>query len=228
MIKTKLFALACTLLFGAAQLKAQFIPEPGEWLHFSYSKLTLLNAPDELQQKWNSQGWQLMLMYESPLGRRSHFGLAYGLGFTGNYWHTNLRITTNPGGGNLNYSYLPSDSTYKKNRFSSSFIDIPVEFRYRSKSDKKGRYFRFYLGGLVGYRIGSFSQFREGSYNVKHFNIDDLTRWHYGAFVRTGYWLFNLYVYYGFNSVFDPSRSDNYPVGLDKMQSLSVGISVSL
>lgn len=208
--------------------KAQFIPVPGEWLHFSYAHLTLLNAPEELEESARSQGWQIMFMYESPLGRRSHFSVGYGLGFTGNNWHSNLRITTNPGGGNLNYSYLSTDSSYSKNRFSSSYIDLPVELRFRSKSNGTGRYFRLYVGALVGYKMGSFSQFKAGDYNVKHFKINDLSRWHYGVFVRTGFWLFNLYAYYGLNPVFDPGRSDFYPAGLKQMQSLSIGLSVSI
>ena len=224
----KRFLAIAFLMVLSLRASAQFIPVPGEWFHFSYAHLTLLDAPEALEQNIKSQGWQMMLMYESPLGKRSHFGLGYGIGFTGNYWHTNLRMTTNPGGGNMNYSYLSPDSSYAKNRFSSSYIDVPIELRYRSKSNNKGRYFRFYVGGLAGYRIGSFSQFKEGSYNVKHKGLQDLSKWHYGVFVRTGYWLFNLYVYYGMNSVFDPNRSEFYPDGLDKMRSLSVGLSISI
>ena len=228
MIKTKLLTLLCALFIGLSGLRAQFIPETGEWLHFSYSKLTLLNAPEALEQKWNSQGWQLMLMYENLFGKRSHWGIGYGLGFSVNYWYTNLRITTNPGGGPLNYGYLPSDSTYRCNRFSASYIDLPVEIRFRAKSNRKGQYFRFYFGGLVGYRINSFSQFRHDDYNVKHYRMNDLARWQYGVFVRTGWWLFNAYVYYGLNPVFGNLPEGEGLEGLDQLQNLSVGLSISL
>jgi len=223
--KLIVFFLFSWLSFVSAQ--AQFIPVNGEWLHFSYSKLTLLNTPPDLVEKWNSQGWQLMFMRETRLGLRSHFAFAYGLGFSTNYWHTNLNIKTLPQGG-ISYQYLPTDSTYKTNRFSANYIDLPIEFRYRSKSNHKGRYFRLYVGGLVGYKINSFSEFKESNYNVKFYKITDLASWHYGVFVRTGFWLFNLYAYYGLNPVFSDIKVGNAPEGLGDMHSFSLGLSISL
>lgn len=169
-----------------------------------------------------------MFMFENLFGRRSHWGIGYGPGFSVNYWHTNLNITTNPSGGPLNYTFLPSDSSFNSNRFSASYVDFPVEIRFRSNSNNKGRYYRLYVGGLIGYRINSFSQFKVDDYNVKHYNITSLSRWHYGVFLRTGYWLFNLYVYYGLNPVFGDLNEGEGPLGLDKMQSLSIGLSLSL
>jgi hypothetical protein len=99
-------------------------------------------------------------------GRRSHWGIGYGPGFSVNYWHTNLNIETDPGGGPINYTYLPNDSSYKSNRFSASYFDFPVEMRFRSNSNNKGRYYRLYFGGLIGYRINSFSQFKTDNFNV--------------------------------------------------------------
>jgi len=222
--KCLLLFIASFLLLG--NLKAQYLPERGEWFHFSYSKLTLTNAPPELSQKWSSNGWQLMLMRETLFGRRSHWGIGYGIGFSSNFWHTNLNIKALPNSSDLQDSYLPSDSIYKANRFSASYIDIPFEFRYRSKSNNLGQYFRFYFGGLVGYRIGSYSHFKSEDYSVKYYHMNDLANLHYGVFVRTGWWLFNVYAYYGLNTVFQPNTV--LPSGLDKMHNLSLGLSISL
>jgi len=222
--KPLILLLISFLVFTGA--RAQYLPERGEWFHFSYSHLTLLNQPEQLTQSWKSNGWQIMLMRETLFARKSHWGIAYGLGFSANFWHTNLNISSIPNTSNREYTYLPSDSTYKSNRFSASYIDIPFEFRFRTRSNSYGQYFRFYFGGLVGYRINSYSAFQTGDYSVKYYKLDDLARWHYGVFVRTGWWLFNLYAYYGINPVFD--KFDNTPEGLDKMQSLSLGLSISL
>lgn len=216
------------LLFISTRLSGQFLPERGEWLHFSYSHLTLLNAPEELEQKWNSQGWQIMFMRENLLGRRSHWGIGYGLGFSTNYWHTNLAMNSNPATGNFTYSYIPQDSSYSRNRFSATYVDIPVEFRFRSNSNNKGQYFRFYFGGLVGYRINSFSNFKRGDYDVKYYRLDAINNWHYGVFVRTGFWLFNFYAYYGLNPVFNNIQDKPAPEGLENIHSLSLGLSISL
>ena len=229
MIKQPIVAISLfLLLLGSGGAHAQFLPERGEWLHFSYAHLTLLNAPEELEQKWNSQGWQLMFMRENLFGRRSHWGIGYGLGFSTNYWHTNLAMISDPNTGQFSYSYIPSDSSYSRNRFSATYIDLPVEFRFRSNSNNKGQYFRFYFGGLVGYRINSFSNFKSGSYDVKYYRVDAMSNWHYGVFVRTGFWLFNFYAYYGLNPVLNKLNQNTAPQGLDNMHSLSLGFSISL
>lgn len=209
----------------SAVLHAQYVPRQGEWLQFSYSYLMMLNKPAELKEKWNSNAWQLQLMNETYLRAGSHFSLGYGLGISNYYYHNNLRISTNPNGGDLNYSWL-TDTTYKTNRFSASYIDIPIEFRYRSNTNKYGRYYRFYVGALVGYRINSFSHFKNGDYSVKHYRINDLARWHYGVYMRTGFWIFNIFAYYGINPTFDST-----PAGweaLKDIHSLQLGVSISL
>jgi len=222
----KLLVLFVAVLLTSSSLQAQYLPERGEWFHFSYSLLSFTNTPPELTQKWNSNGWQLMLMRESLFSRRSHWGIAYGFGFSSNFWHTNLNIQAVPNNPELQYTYLPSDSSYKSNRFSASYIDIPVEFRYRSKSNSRGQYFRFYFGGLVGFRMNSYAAFQSQDYSVKYYRINDLAKVHYGVFVRTGWWLFNLYAYYGLNTDFQSNSI--VPKGLDKMHSLSLGLSISL
>lgn len=222
----KLLDLFVALLLLSSNLQAQYLPERGEWLHFSYALQSLTNAPPTLSQNWNSNRWQLMLMRESLFSRKSHWGIAYGFGFSSNFWHTNLNIQAIPNNTELQYTYLPSDSSYKSNRFSASYIDIPVEFRYRTKSNSRGQYFRFYFGGLVGYRINSYAAFQHKEYSVKYYNINEVAKVHYGVFVRTGWWLFNVYAYYGLNTVFQSSSA--LPIGLHKMHALSLGLSVSL
>lgn len=220
-----MFLFVAVLLLGNS-LQAQYLPERGEWFHFSYSLQSLIDAPPELTEKWNSNGWQLMLMRESLFSRRSHWGIAYGLGFSSNFWHNNLNIKAVPNSPELEYTYLPSDSSYNANRFSASYIDLPIEFRYRTKSNNRGQYFRFYFGGLVGYRINSYSAFKSTDYSVKYYKINDLAKLRYGVFLRTGWWLFNIYAYYGINTVFQSNAV--VPAGIDKMHQFSLGLSVSL
>ena len=62
--------------------------------------------------------------------------------------------------------------------------------------------------------------------NCPWMGMNDLANLHYGVFVRTGWWLFNVYAYYGLNTVFQPNTV--LPSGLDKMHNLSLGLSISL
>lgn len=225
MSKKKRTAILATILW-ASMASAQYLPERGEWFHMSFSHLVLLEKPNELTNKWTSNGWQFMLTRETLFSRRSHWGIGYGLGVSTSAWYTNLNIKSSPNSTDFTYQYLPADSSYNSNKFSASYIDIPIEFRYRSKSNSYGQYFRFYFGGLIGYKFNSYSHFRNNDYSLKYYRINDMARWHYGVFVRTGFWLFNLYAYYGINGVFSDIK--NGPAGLDKMRSLSLGLSISI
>lgn len=223
-IRKNIVSLIIALTSGAF-LHAQYLPRQGEGLHISYGYLAMFNTPKEMQKMY-SDTWQIELMNEFLLKARSHFSLGYGVGISTFNWRTNLSITSSPGTGQLNYGYLPADSVYDVNRFSSTFMDVPVEVRFRSNTNKHGRYWRFYIGGQLGYRLNSASLFRTGDYSVKHYRINDLATWHYGFFVRTGYWLFNVYAYYGINPVF---KNTAYGwENIKDMRSLTLGLSISL
>lgn len=221
--KTTLLFAALTL--GAVLLRGQQISRQGEGIHLSYGYAMLLNAPEALTTRY-SDSWQVQFVNEWLLSNYSHFALGYGLGFSTYNWHNNLRISTSPNSPVLTYSYLPADSSYNTNRFSGSYVDMPLELRYRSKMNQYGRYWRIYVGGLVGYRINSSSKFRVDDFSVKNYRITDLAQWQYGVFLRTGYYVFNLYAYYGLNPVFSqvaPGWED-----LTKLRNLSIGLNISL
>jgi hypothetical protein len=217
--------LLFTALFLSAFLQAQYLPRQGESVHFSYGYAMLLKAPEGLKQAY-SDAWQLQFLNEILLGSKNHISLGYGLGFSQFNWRSNLRITTSPGADQLNYSFLAADSTYNKNRLLATYVDLPFEVRWRSNVNKYGRYWRFYVGGLVGYRINSSSLFKVDNYSVKNYGITDLATVHYGAFARTGFWMFNLYAYYGINPVF--KRTAPGWENLKNMHSLTLGLSLSI
>jgi len=222
----KNIATVC-ILFLSATCHAQYLPERGENLHFTIGHSTLINAPAELVNDWRSMQWQLQILNETFFGRKSHWSFGYGLGFTGSFWHTNLDVQTFPGTQANEFTFLPADSVYRLNRLSGQYIDVPLEFRYRSKSNKKGQYYRCYFGGFAGVRVASFSHFRSEDYSVKQSNIIEMNRWHYGVFLRTGWYIYNLYVQYNLNPVFNQNPVGG-PSDLNKMRNLTVGLSISL
>lgn len=153
--------------------------------------------------------------------------MGYGIGFSGNYWHTNLSIQTYPGSRVNSFNFMPTDTSYKQNKFAAHYFDIPLEFRYRSYSNMKGQYYRFYFGALAGIRMNSYSTYRDENYNVKYYKIQEIAHFQYGVFVRTGWWIYNFYAYYGLNPVFSSNPTDA-DINLKKMRSLTLGLSVSL
>ena len=116
-------------------------------------------------------------------------------------------------------SFIDSDINYTKNRFSSSYLRIPLTFEVRSKGGTFNRRLRLAAGPIAGLLIQGSQKFKskeEGKNKTKDdFNY---TPFRYGAFTRVGYGAFGLYGKYYFNDIFENSPD------LKDLQNVSFGM----
>lgn len=155
----------------------------------------------------------------------SHFSLGFGLGFSSYTYSNNLNITTDPATEQSVYQFLDNDTAYDQNKQVLQYLEVPIEFRFRSRSNRKGRYFRFYPFVKAGYQIRSYNHFVKGNYSVVDFNIRDLNRWRVLAGIRTGYWIFSFYASYELTPLYQEvvvGESD-----LSEWRTLNLGLSIS-
>ena len=116
---------------------------------------------------------------------------------------------------NINFQSFPSiDGTireigvgilnvpYSINKLSTQYLELPLEFRYRTQTKYP---FRLYLGSKIGYMINSSYTLDEESIGLyKRRNIDELDRFKYGITFRIGCGMVNFYTYYGLNGLIQP------------------------
>ena len=190
-----LILLASTLAF--AQGKA-FIPEPGEGVSFNTSSLMVVGAGGSFVPAWQANSQEVQLLRESTFGL-SHFGVAYGVGYSGHFYHGNLHIDVSADG-TQTLQNLDGEA-YLSNRLAAEYVDGVLEFRYRSTANNKGRYNRFYVGAIAGYRVDSYAYLQAENYRVKFYNIGGFSTLRYGAYLKAGRGPFNLYYYYGLNPI---------------------------
>ncbi len=95
---------------------------------------------------------------------------------------------------------------YSKNRFSSSYLRIPLTFEIRSKAGTFEERLRFAAGPIAGILIQGSQKFKSKE-EGKSKNVDDYnyTPFRYGAFARVGYGSFGIYTKYYFNDMFQNS-----------------------
>ena len=116
-------------------------------------------------------------------------------------------------------TYTEDDIHYSKNRFSSSYLRIPLSFYYRSHEDASGNYFRLVAGPEIGVLLnGRVKQISDENGKQK-FNDDyHFTKLRKGAFVRMGYGLMGIYAKYYFSDMFENSPAQaglrNFSFGL--------------
>lgn len=100
----------------------------------------------------------------------------------------------------------PDSINYSKNRFSSSYLRIPLSFDFRSKEDARGNRFHFVIGPDAGLLLnGRVKQISKENGKQK---IDDsyhFAKVRYGGFVRVGYGGWGLFAKYYTNDMFEQS-----------------------
>jgi hypothetical protein len=193
-VRLSLFVFLFLALNQTAVAQRVFIPEQGEGISFNVSSLSINGAPAGFDAAPMANSIEIQLLREHIFGL-SHFSIASGLGYSGQYYHGNLHIEVDESG---NQSLIDLSGTdYKANRFATEYLDAVAELRYRGRANKKGRYNRFYLGGLAGYRTNAYSYFNSEQLRVKFYNIKGFNPIRYGVYVKAGRGPINLYAFYG-------------------------------
>jgi hypothetical protein len=151
----------------------------------------VLNVPSGLKTRAIDQGVDLFALYNLPFGK-SNFSFSIGLGMSAHNIYGNY--TVNKVGDTTKLEKIPVDVSYKRSKMTVVYLEVPLEFNLKTKSDVK-----ITVGGKVGYLIGSHAKyvgnaidsmymFNPGSkIKLKQQGIPNLQQFSYGPTVRVGY-----------------------------------------
>lgn len=173
----------------------------------------LLKFPEGVKPRTINQGFSVFGTYNVPFGK-SNFGFGIGMGITthniyGNFLLSKLSDSTK-------LIKIPATVSYKRSKMSLVYLEIPVEFRFKSKSKISAG-----IGFKAGFLIGSSTKYvgDEGittasgdtlhssdKLNVRVRGIKNLESITYGPTVRIGYKWFNVNASYIISSLFNKSR----------------------
>ena len=187
-----------------------------------------------------SPTFDLYGMNNIPFGK-SKFSFALGFGFGIHNMRSNAMpvqekafnpITLqNEETGKTIFSTIPNqvngkDIEYMVNKFTFSYFDIPLEFRY-SVENKKGKSIKLAAGGKIGYLMNNHTKYRgtdladgEGDVKYKNFAIPNVDPLRYGVSARFSYGIVGVYGYYSLSKTF---KKDKGP----EMFPISLGISIT-
>ena len=124
-----------------------------------------------------------------------------------------IKEDTNPLG------YEPSNVHYSKNRFSSSYLRIPLTFEFRTQTRGFPGRLRYSFGPIAGILLQGSQKFKSKE-EGKTKNIDDFNYapFRYGAFARVNFGGLGLYTKYYFNDMFENSPAQ------EGLKNLSFGL----
>lgn len=173
--------------------------------------------------RWHSRGVGLHYMYDVPI-KSSGFSVAPGLGFThSSYFHNSNIFEDSTGTRFAPIADFSDNDDFKRRKLAVNYLEIPVEFRYRSKPDKKANMWKVAAGVKAGIRVGAASKEKNldnGYYKIfKTKGWQDVNLVRVGPTLRVGYGSFNLFAFYSVTGLFKNSNN------LD-MTPFAVGITI--
>ncbi len=100
----------------------------------------------------------------------------------------------------------PDNIIYSKNRFSSSYLRIPLSFEFRTNENSEGKRFHIVVGPEGGFLLNG--RAKQISKEFGKHKVDDsyhFTTFRYGTFARVGYGTWGIFTKYYFNDMFENS-----------------------
>jgi hypothetical protein len=103
-------------------------------------------------------------------------------------------------------TYRVDSVNYSKNRFSASYLRIPLSFDFRTRSDRRGDRWHFVVGPEGGFLLdGMVKQISSEFGKKKFYDTYHFATFRYGGFARIGYGDFGIFAKYYANDMFENS-----------------------
>jgi len=194
-------------------------------------------TPQGLKTATLNRGYNANILMDYPLGK-SNFAFAIGLGLSFHNMYSNSILnremdTIGNYTQNSVFTEIPESFSYKNNKLTLMYLDIPLEFRFRTKNLTDN--FKFALGFKAGYNIKNYTKYHgdkldgtlahdggAASIKFKEYNIPNIENLRYGITARIGYGRYNLFAYYALTPLMTKGKSN-----ADDMFPISVGIAFS-
>lgn len=161
---------------------------------------TLVNRPTGISQNKFTPSFSLGILRDMPFNKNRTKSIAAGIGYSINNYNQNILISeTN---GIIEYNPTSSLISYDTNKLTLHYLDIPVEFRWRTSTPESHKFWRIYTGFKFSYLVYDRSKYSDSQVTNKVTGNSDLNKFQYGTYLSVGYNTVNFYVYYGLNPIF--------------------------
>ncbi len=212
-------------LFLGAQAQspaASVVKHSRDFFVLSFTYDSWPGVPDSIRTGGFSHGFNFAFTYDFPLNDDSHFSVAPGLGISAS--HIAFKNQTLDLGGPTSTLNFNKDSIYKSYHLINTFVEIPIELRYRSYSGNANKGFK----AAIGLKFGALMDAKTKGKRVLRGNkqIDKLKnkyyfeKWRVAGTLRVGYSNFAVYASYSLTPLLTQTAGP-------KINPLSLGIAIS-
>ncbi len=176
---------------------------------FQFGYAGWLHSDSVLKTEWFSRSASIYFNYDVQFGK-SNFSFAPGIGLTSDNVYLNSGISIDDSTNVSSFFLLPNQDAVKSNKISITYIDVPLELRFRTKPDKHDNSWKIAAGLKIGLTAKTLSKLKiseEGENRIyKTTNLQNTMGYHYGPTFRFGYGWFNLFAFYSLTPFFEENK----------------------
>jgi len=210
----------------------EILSRSGDHLMLQLSSDHWMGAPDSVSShiKGLSRGLNVYVMLNKAFKADPRFSIAFGLGVgSSNIYFKKMNVEIGSTRSTLPFTSLDSSNRFKKFKVSTTFLEIPIEFRFTSNPETPNKSFKVALGMKVGTMLNAHTKgkilqdasgktlnnYIQKTSTKSYFNTTRLA-----ATARIGYGNFTLFGSYNISSMFKDAVAEDIKL-------LQVGITFS-
>lgn len=152
----------------------------------------LYNQPTNVVENGFSFGISGGYIKDIPLTLQGDIALGIGLGYAYNTFNHGFKIS-NVG----NNVVFETAANIPSNKLKIHDIELPIEFRWRTSTANKYKFWRIYGGIKLSYNLKNAFNYSDATGTTTFSNVARYQKFQYGLTLAGGYAAFNVYVYYG-------------------------------
>jgi len=171
-----------------------------------------LNKPDSVHTTGFSRTFNFYLMLDFPFKTNPHLSVAIGPGIASdNIFFDKTYVGLKENTPSLRFQNLADTNHFKKYKLNTTFLEAPVELRYRSNPANDNKSFKLALGVKVGYLLNAHTkgktwQDKNGAtiydYIDKETNNKYINTTRISGSARVGYGHFSIFANYAITALF--------------------------
>jgi hypothetical protein len=175
------------------------------------------NKPDSIDPKGLSRSFGVYIMMDFPFKTNPHFSVALGLGVSSSNMYfkdtyidisgKNNNSTNNSNA--LKFQNVKDTTHFKKFKLQTSFIEIPLEFRYTSNPENPNKSWKLVAGAKIGTMLSATTKGKNllsgtggtvNDFTQKEKSKRYLNKTRFAVTGRVGYGAFSLFTVYQVNA----------------------------
>lgn len=169
-------------------------------IYLNLTYISLLNTPPPISQSGFSFGLGGGFIKDLPVNARRNVAFGVGLGYGFNNYYFNVRFENEDPN---------EDKTTLNSKIMLHVVELPLEFRFRTSTSTRYKFWRFYPGFKISYAFAeNLTLGKDADFEVE--GVAQYNDFLYGLTFSAGYNKWNIHLYYGLNDLITNAEGNDY------------------